>query len=127
MENNIDNQPQATKSNRDILLWIGIACLVLAGVVANLYFSYIALAIRVAAWVVLACVIILLGLRSTQGANLLVFAKNARIELYKVVWPTRQETVHMTMIIAALVVVVAFLIWCFDSMFVALIGWMNGV
>ena len=41
----------------------------------------------------------------TQGKQVLHFAKEAKIELRKVVWPTRQETVQTTSIVMVMVAV----------------------
>jgi preprotein translocase subunit SecE len=53
--------------------------------------------------------------------------REARAELRKVVWPTRQETVQTTLIVVVMVVIVALILWALDAVFVrvinALIGW----
>ena len=46
--------------------------------------------------------------------------KEARIEIRKVVWPTRQETTQTTLIVVAVVLVMALLLWGLDS----LLGWL---
>jgi len=42
------------------------------------------------------------------------FAKAARVELRKVVWPTRRETMQMTLVVFAMVVLIAVFIWVLD-------------
>jgi preprotein translocase subunit SecE len=42
------------------------------------------------------------------------FAKGARVELRKVVWPTRKETMQMTLVVFVLVVLIALFIWVLD-------------
>ena len=42
------------------------------------------------------------------------FAVDARMELRKVVWPTRKETVQMTLVVIAMVIVVALFLWIVD-------------
>ena len=42
------------------------------------------------------------------------FARGARVELRKVVWPTRKETMQMTLVVFALVVLIALFIWVLD-------------
>ncbi|MBP5143215.1 preprotein translocase subunit SecE, partial [Pseudomonas chlororaphis] len=46
--------------------------------------------------------------------------KEARTEIRKVVWPTRQETTQTTLIVVAVVLVMALLLWGLDS----LLGWL---
>jgi len=124
-KNIIENKTPQVKKNLDAFFLGSAVFVVVLGIVANHYFSDVAVAIRVAAWIVLTCIVIVLISQTTQGRGFLVFAKDARTELYKVVWPNRQETVQMTMVIAGLVVAVSLIIWCVDSVLVAAIGWLN--
>jgi preprotein translocase subunit SecE len=51
---------------------------------------------------------------TTQGQAAWEFTKEARIELRKVVWPTRKETAQMTLVVVIMVVVVALFLWIVD-------------
>lgn len=42
------------------------------------------------------------------------FVKAARVELRKVVWPTNKETVQVTLVVFAMVVLVALFLWVVD-------------
>jgi preprotein translocase subunit SecE len=46
---------------------------------------------------------------------------NARIELYKVFWPTRQETGTMTAVVFVFVIIMALFFWGVDS----ILGWLT--
>ena len=46
-------------------------------------------------------------------------AKAARVEIRKVVWPTRQETTQTTLIVLGVVLLMALILWGLDS----LLGW----
>ncbi len=56
-------------------------------------------------------------IKSTQGDRFLHFLRETRIELRKVVWPTREETTKTTGIIMIAVVVVAIFLWIIDAFF----------
>ena len=56
-------------------------------------------------------------IKSTQGDRFLHFLRETRIELRKVVWPTREETAKTTGIILIAVVVVAIFLWIIDAFF----------
>jgi len=56
-------------------------------------------------------------IKSTQGDRFLHFLRETRIELRKVVWPTREETAKTTGIIMIAVVVVAIFLWIIDAFF----------
>ena len=44
-----------------------------------------------------------------------IFAKEAKLELQKVVWPTRQETIQTTSIVMVMVAITGFVLWGIDS------------
>ena len=56
-------------------------------------------------------------IKSNQGDRFLHFLKETRIELRKVVWPTRQETIKTTGIIMIAVIIVAIFLWIIDAFF----------
>ena len=56
--------------------------------------------------------------RSEAGASAIAFSRGAIIEIRKVVWPTRKETINTTLLVMAMVVVVGIILWVFD-MFLA--------
>jgi preprotein translocase subunit SecE len=111
---------EATGSRFDLLKWLVVAALVIVGVVGNQYFSAEPILYRVLALLVIAIVAGFVALQTTKGQSFFVLAKEARVEIRKVVWPTRQETTQTTMIVVAVVLVMALLLWGLDS----LLGWL---
>ena len=65
----------------------------------------------VVAGLVLAAVLI--GL-SAYGRGLMQFVRDARIELRKIVWPTRQETGQVTLAVFIFVIVAGIFFWLVD-------------
>jgi preprotein translocase subunit SecE len=53
------------------------------------------------------------------GRKALGFFKEARVEVRKVVWPTRQETIQTTLMVMIMVFIVALMLWAVDSA----LGW----
>jgi len=116
---------QAPSSNNR-LKWIFIVFLLLAGIVANTYYGDIALALRAAVGIILLAVVLGIALQTIQGQVAWSFAKGARVEMRKVVWPTRQETMQTTLVVVAMVIVASLILWGFDYLFYKLIGWLTG-
>ena len=56
-------------------------------------------------------------IKSTQGDRFLHFVKETRIELRKVVWPTREETIKTTGFVLIAVIIVAIFLWIVDAFF----------
>lgn len=107
-------------SRLDILKWSAAAILVAVAVVGNQYFSAEPLLYRVLGIVVLAAAASFVALQTVKGGAFFALAKEARTEIRKVVWPTRQETTQTTLIVVAVVLVMALLLWGLDS----LLGWL---
>ena len=55
------------------------------------------------------------ALMSTQGQAAWAFAKGARGEFRKIVWPTRKDTVQSTLIVLVLVVLIGLFLWMLDT------------
>ncbi len=58
---------------------------------------------------------------SQYGRDFWKFVLDARIELYKVFWPTRQETGTMTAVVFVFVIIMALFFWGIDS----ILGWLT--
>jgi preprotein translocase subunit SecE len=59
---------------------------------------------------------IALIMTTAVGKSFLGFLRDSRVEVRKMVWPTRQETVQTTLIVVALVFLVGLLLWTLDAM-----------
>ena len=111
---------ESKDSRLDILKWSAVALLVVVAVVGNQYFSAEPILYRVLALIVIAAVAGVIALQTSKGKAFWLLAKEARLEIRKVVWPTRQETTQTTLIVVAVVLVMALLLWGLDS----LLGWL---
>ncbi|SFM88292.1 preprotein translocase subunit SecE [Halopseudomonas yangmingensis] len=103
----------------DMLKWIVVAIIVAAGVYGNHYFQAESVLYRAVALVVLAGLAGFVALQTAKGKAFWSLLKESRIEIRKVVWPTRPETTQTTLIVLAVVVVMALVLWGLDSFF----GW----
>jgi preprotein translocase subunit SecE len=97
-----------------------LAVLVLiAGVVAFYYFEEESQLLRVLGMLGVAVIAFFIAASSDPGRRGLGFMRDARVEVRKVVWPTRQETLQTTIAVLFMVVLVAIMLWLFDM----LLGW----
>ena len=106
--------------------WLISTVLVLAGLIGNHYYSEVSMPLRTLGW---GTVLLLAGwVASTtqKGKWVVEFFRDSRLELRKVVWPTREETMQTTLVVAAMVVILALLLWGMDSILVWSIGWLTG-
>lgn len=105
----------------DPLKWLVAVFIVVSCIVGNIYFARYSVSVRAAAIIV--GIVVAMALLSTtrHGQVAVKFIKDARMELRKVVWPTRQETLQMTGLVILLVAIMAVLLWAIDSFFAYLI------
>jgi preprotein translocase subunit SecE len=111
---------EAQDSRFDLPKWLLVVVLVVVGVVGNQYYSAEPILYRVLVLLAIAAAAAFVGLQTAKGKAFFVLAKEARTEIRKVVWPTRQETTQTTLIVVAVVLVMALLLWGLDS----LLGWL---
>ncbi len=103
----------------DVIKWVVVAIVVLAGVYGNHHFAAEPVLYRAVALVVLGVVAAFVALQTAKGKAFWALLKEARIEIRKVVWPTRPETTQTTLIVVAVVLVMALILWGLDT----LLGW----
>lgn len=115
----MSTESKANNSPLDVMKWLLAAAFLAAAVVGNYLYADIGLLYRVLGVVALMLVSAGFALTTSQGKAFQVLLKEANIERRKVVWPTRQETTQMTVMILVVVVVMALLLWGLDS----LLGW----
>lgn len=76
--------------------------------------------------VVLICSIIILAfiivLNTKNGKKFLIFFKESKLEMRKVVWPKKQETLQTTFVVFLFTSVMTFVIWIIDTIFINFIS-----
>jgi preprotein translocase subunit SecE len=123
MASRIENQSE-TKLNW--LKWLVVAVLVVAGIAANYYYSQQPWPLRLLGWLFILAIASAVAFQTSQGKQIIDFARESKIELRKVVWPTRQETIQITFLIAGVVVLLALVLWGIDGVLLRVIGWLTG-
>lgn len=103
----------------DTLKWLVVVAVVAIGVVGNYLYSSESLLYRILALVALALLGGFIAVQTDAGRRFLLLLKEARVEIRKVVWPTRPELTQTTIIVIVFVLVVALVLWGMDS----LISW----
>jgi preprotein translocase subunit SecE len=99
----------------DAVKWGLMFAIIAAGVYANTMYGGVTLIYRALVGVALAGIVVAIGLQTEKGSAAWDLAKEARVEVRKVVWPSRQETTQTTLIVVAVVIFVALILWGLDS------------
>jgi len=69
---------------------------------------------------------ITIAMLSTQGRRLWHFIQGSRIEIRKVIWPTRQETTQVSIAVFIFTAIMMLFFWALDSGLLALIQTLLG-
>ncbi|SQI29769.1 Preprotein translocase subunit SecE [Serratia plymuthica] len=104
-----------------------VAVLLVVAIVGNYYYRDFSLPLRALAVVVVIAVAGAIALMTTKGKATVAFAREARTEVRKVIWPTRQETLHTTLIVAAVTAVMSLILWGLDGILVRLVSFITGL
>jgi preprotein translocase subunit SecE len=120
-------QSMSEPSGADTVQLVAAIFLVLGGIVA-----YYLLKSRPEAWASWAAMFggIVLGLVlfgvSRYGRNFWQFVLESRVELRKVFWPTRQETMTTTMVVLVFVAIASLFFWLLDLLLATVTRFFTG-
>ena len=116
-----------SSSAADTMKWVVAFVLLAAAVVGNYLYGELSVVIRAAGVVVLIAAALGVAATTTKGKAAIDFAKESRMEIRKVVWPTRQETMQTTLIVLAVCIVMSLVLWVIDGIMVRLVSLATGV
>ena len=108
-------QAEAPTDVFDVVKQVFSVVFVVAGVAAFYYFSEtIPLLYRVLGLLAIMLATLSLMITTDVGRNVWLFILEAKQEVRKVVWPTREETVRTTLLVFAMVTIVGLILWFLD-------------
>ncbi|MGF1613912.1 MAG: preprotein translocase subunit SecE [Gammaproteobacteria bacterium] len=100
----------------DNVRWAVVVALLGGAIGLFYYFSDQSLLLRVIGLVAAAGIAVAVALQTAKGRLAWSMMGEARMEVRKVVWPTRKETVQTTGIVLVMVTIVALLLWALDGL-----------
>lgn len=122
-----DNTAETIKSGSsfDVVLWLIAIVLLVGAMMVNQYLPQYwqpASSIWVRIGAIVACIVVALGIlyATHQGKGFVRLLKDSRIELRRVAWPTKQETVTTSWQVLVVVLITSIVLWCFDYV----LGWL---
>jgi len=98
----------------DLVKWAVVAAIVAGAIYTNSYFATESLLARTLGLLVAAGVAGWIGAQTVRGRAFVNLCLDARVEIRKVVWPTRQETTQTTIVVLIVIFIVAFILWLLD-------------
>ncbi|HEY7885904.1 MAG TPA: preprotein translocase subunit SecE [Cellvibrionaceae bacterium] len=113
----MSTKAEAKEFRLDTVKWALVVAVVAVGVVGNSVYSAEPLLYRVLALLVLSGVALAVAYNTAKGNALWRLLQESVVEVRKVVWPTRQETNQTTLLVVAVVIVTALILWGLDTIF----------
>ena len=104
----------------------GAAVLLVGGILAFYYFSEVSTLLRVIALLVISGGAAAIAFQTERGRALWQFISDSRMEVRKVVWPTRQETLQTTLVVVVMVLILGIVLWLFDMILMSILRFLTG-
>jgi preprotein translocase subunit SecE len=98
----------------DAVKLVAGAAILVGGIAAFYVLDSYPLAVRWAIVLATFAAGVFVALQSMQGQAFWQFVQGSRVELRKVVWPTRQESTQTTLVVFVAVLVMAIFFWLLD-------------
>jgi len=107
---------QTQSSPAEAFKWLVVAAIIAAAVIGNAYYDDQPLLYRVAGVVVMGIFAALVASFTVKGRAFIALLQDARAEVRRVVWPTKQETGQTTGVVVLVVAFMALLLWGLDAL-----------
>jgi len=121
------SRADVTNSTADMVKFALAGALGLGGLVLFYVFSEASLLLRTIALLLVFAGVCAIMYQTVLGKRTVVFFRDARTEVRKVVWPNRAETTQTTLTVVVIVIIVGIMLWLFDSLLSWLFRLITGI
>ncbi|MFI3256018.1 MAG: preprotein translocase subunit SecE [Psittacicella sp.] len=123
-----NNSKIAKTSNSYVskLLWVVAILFIIAAALIENYATFETIEKTVISAILLVIGIVIFGF-TLQGKKVRKFIGDSRVELRRIVWPTRQNAIRTTIIVIAITVIVSLFLWLFDTIFLSAITYITSI
>ena len=113
---NVNTQTESSDSGvLDTIKLLIAAVVLVAGLYGYYYYIEMSLPLRVLMVLGGLALGISIAMTSAQGQKLRTFVQGSRVEIRKVVWPTREETTQTAIAVFVFTLIMALFFWALDS------------
>ncbi len=119
------------RTAKDYTLWfVAIISLISATLVNGYLPAYWAAASDIWVRIAIICALVVLAIvcffLTSDGSDFKVLVKDAGVELRRVTWPTKAETIHWTWLSLLFIALFSLLVWILDLIFTQVVGFIIG-
>jgi len=119
-------QAEPSASMFDTVKLVLVISLLIVGITGFYYFASYALVYRVLGILAVFGLAVALVFTTAIGRKAWGFITESKMEVRKVIWPTRQETMQATMLVVAVVFSVGLILWLMDMVLFWAVGILTG-
>ena len=106
--------------------WLSALFILALGFFGNHQFQDQSFLLRLAVGVVLFVLVLVIVFKTQSGQNFWQFVRASRLEMLRVVWPTKAETIQSTIGVLAMVVLMGLALWAVDSILLRVVAMITG-
>ncbi|MDD5216177.1 MAG: preprotein translocase subunit SecE [Methylococcales bacterium] len=111
----MNTQAEASTNVFDVVKQVFSVVFVIAGIAAFYHFSDVKLIYRVLGLLAVSGGVVAMLATTAWGHAITAFVVDSKIEVRKIVWPTRDETTRTTLLVFAMVSIVSLVLWLLDT------------
>ncbi len=110
----MDTKVDAGNSALDTLKLLVAGGILVGGIFGYYYYPDVSVLFRAIGVLLAFAAGVAVALQSTRGQELMRFVQGSRVELRKVVWPTREETIQTTVTVLVFALIMGVFFWLLD-------------
>ncbi len=110
----MDTKVDAGIAAFDTLKLLVAGSILLGGIFGYYYYTDVSVLIRAIGVLLAFALGVVVALQSARGQAFIKFVQGARLELRKVVWPTREETIQTSVTVLVFTLIMAVFFWLLD-------------
>ncbi len=110
----MDTRADSGSSALDTLKLLVAGGILLGGIFGYYNFPEVSVLLRAIGVLLAFALGVVVALQSTRGQEFLKFVQGSRVELRKVVWPTREETIQTTVTVMVFALIMGVFFWLLD-------------
>jgi len=110
----MDTKVDTQKTALDTLKLLVAGAVLLGGVVGYYYYPEVSVVLRALGVLIALAIAVVIALQSVQGQALWRFVQGSRVEMRKVVWPTREEAIQTTIAVLVFALIMGVFFWLLD-------------
>jgi preprotein translocase subunit SecE len=122
----MNSKSQVEASSLDTVKLVLAVGIIVGGIYGFYYLDAYSQLLRVLGLLALVGVASFIAYQTAVGRTVWEFASSSKIEVRKVVWPSRQETMQTTLIVFVMVLIMGIVLWLFDMMLGAILKALTG-